>query len=41
MQDLTQGPIRRHLLMLAAPIAIGMLMQTLYYLVDLYFGGSA
>lgn len=39
MQDLTQGPIRRHLLMMAAPIAIGMLMQTLYFLVDLYFVG--
>jgi len=39
LQDLTQGPIRRHLLMLAAPIAIGMLMQTLYYLVDLHFVG--
>lgn len=39
MQDLTEGPIRRHLLMMAAPIAIGMLMQTLYFLVDLYFVG--
>jgi putative MATE family efflux protein len=39
LHDLTQGPVRRHLLMLAAPIAIGMLMQTLYYLVDLYFVG--
>ena len=37
MNDLTQGSIPRHLLQLAAPIAIGMLFQTLYYLVDLYF----
>ena len=39
MQDLTQGPIRRHLIAMAVPTAIGMLMQTLYYLVDLYFVG--
>jgi len=39
LQDLTHGSIRRHLLMMAAPIAIGMLMQTLYFLVDLYFVG--
>jgi putative MATE family efflux protein len=39
LQDLTQGPIRQHLLAMAAPIAAGMLMQTLYYLVDLYFVG--
>jgi putative MATE family efflux protein len=39
VQDLTQGSIRRHLLAMAAPIAAGMLMQTLYYLVDLYFVG--
>ncbi|GAA0708859.1 MATE family efflux transporter [Dokdonella soli] len=37
MQDLTQGPISGHLVRLAAPIAIGMLFQTLYVLVDLYF----
>lgn len=37
MQDLSQGSISRHLLTMAAPIAIGMLVQTLYYLVDLYF----
>ncbi len=37
MQDLTQGSITRHILKLAAPIAIGMVFQTLYYLVDLYF----
>lgn len=37
MKDLTQGPIHRHILEMAAPMAIGMLIQTLYYLVDLYF----
>lgn len=37
MHDLTQGNVTRHLLRLAAPIAIGMLFQTLYYLIDLYF----
>ena len=39
MHDLTTGPVRSHLLGMAAPIAAGMLMQTLYYLVDLYFVG--
>ena len=29
MQDLTQGSIPRHVLGLAAPIAIGMVFQTL------------
>jgi len=37
MHDLTEGSIPRHLLKLAMPIAIGMLFQTLYFLVDLYF----
>ena len=37
MQDLTHGSIYRHLLAMAAPIAAGMLLQTLYYIVDLYF----
>ena len=37
MKDLTQGPIPRHLATMAIPIAIGMLLQTLYYVVDLYF----
>jgi Na+-driven multidrug efflux pump len=37
MKDLTRGPIPRHLLALSAPIAAGMLLQTLYYFVDLYF----
>lgn len=37
MRDLTQGPIVRHIVAMAVPIAFGMLFQTLYYLVDLYF----
>lgn len=37
MQDLTKGPIAGHIARLAAPIAAGMIFQTLYYLVDLYF----
>src|SRR5580765_8756319 len=37
MKDLTQGSITRLLVGLAVPIAIGMLFQTLYFLVDLYF----
>jgi putative MATE family efflux protein len=37
VQDLTQGSISRHLVMLALPIGIGMVFQTAYYLVDLYF----
>ncbi len=45
MKDLTQGPIPRHVIEMAVPMAVGMLVQTLYYLVDLYFigrlGGTA
>ena len=37
MKDLTQGSIAKLLLAMAAPIAIGMVFQTLYFLVDLYF----
>lgn len=37
MKDLTQGPITRQLIAMAVPIAIGMLFQTLYFVVDLYF----
>jgi putative MATE family efflux protein len=37
MRDLTEGPIVRQLIVMAVPIAIGMLFQTLYFLVDLYF----
>jgi putative MATE family efflux protein len=37
MKDLTQGPISRLLVAMAVPIAIGMIFQTLYLLVDLFF----
>jgi len=37
LKDLTQGSITRHILQMAAPIAFGMIFQTMYYLVDLYF----
>jgi putative MATE family efflux protein len=37
MKDLTQGPIPRHVVEMAIPIAAGMLVQTLYFFVDLYF----
>jgi putative MATE family efflux protein len=37
MRDLTQGPIPGHLLSMAAPIAAGMIAQTLYLLIDLWF----
>jgi putative MATE family efflux protein len=37
MKDLTQGSIPRHILAMAMPVAAGMLLQTLYYLIDLYF----
>lgn len=37
MKDLTQGSIVRHVLSMAAPITFGMIFQTLYYIVDLYF----
>ena len=45
MHDLTKGPIAGHIARMAAPIAAGMIFQTMYYLVDLYFvarlGGTA
>jgi putative MATE family efflux protein len=37
MKDLTQGSITGHLIQMAAVMLIGMMGQTLYYLVDLYF----
>jgi putative MATE family efflux protein len=37
MKDLTQGSIGRLLVAMAVPMAVGMLFQTLYLLVDLYF----
>jgi len=40
MKDLTRGPIPKHLLNMAMPMMIGMFVQTLYFLVDLYFVGK-
>ena len=37
MNDLTKGPVTKHLLQLSSFIAVSMIFQTLYYLVDLYF----
>ena len=37
MKDLTQGSIVRNILAMAAPMALGMIFQTFYFLVDLYF----
>ncbi|MDZ4778468.1 MAG: MATE family efflux transporter [Alphaproteobacteria bacterium] len=37
MRDLTQGPITGHLLSMAAFIGIGLVVQTLYFLIDLWF----
>ena len=37
MKDLTRGPVGRLLLALSIPIALGMLLQTIYFFVDLYF----
>ncbi|HUO78834.1 MAG TPA: MATE family efflux transporter [Steroidobacteraceae bacterium] len=37
MKDLTQGPISGHLIAMAIPMAIGMLVQTAYLMIDLYF----
>src|SRR5262245_4314933 len=37
MKGLTQGSIVRNILAMAAPLAAGMIFQTLYFLVDLYF----
>ena len=34
---MTEGPITGHIMRMAIPIAVGMVFQTLYYLVDLYF----
>ncbi|TMP27280.1 MATE family efflux transporter [Pseudoalteromonas rubra] len=40
MKDLTRGKILTHLITMAAPMAVGMFIQTLYFLVDLYFVGA-
>jgi Na+-driven multidrug efflux pump len=37
MKDLTEGSIASHLVRMAVPIGIGMVFQTLYLMVDLYF----
>ena len=37
MQDLTHGSISKHIVRLAAPMAAGMIFQTMYVLIDLYF----
>ena len=37
MNDLTEGPITRHIVRMALPMAFGMLFQTAYLLIDLYF----
>jgi putative MATE family efflux protein len=39
MRDLTRGPIMGHLVAMALPIMFGMLFQTAYFLVDLWFVG--
>lgn len=40
MEDLTQGSIPKHLIKLAVPMAMGMLVHTLYLMTDLYFVGQ-
>jgi len=37
MKDLTQSSIAKHIVQMSVPIAAGMLFQTLYFLIDLYF----
>ena len=37
MKDMTQGSIGKHLIEMAVPMAAGMIVQTLYFMVDLYF----
>jgi putative MATE family efflux protein len=37
MKDLTSGSVTRNIVEMAAPMAAGMIFQTLYLLVDLYF----
>ena len=40
MNDLTNGSIARNLLQTAGFMLVGMVFQTLYFLVDLYFVGK-
>jgi len=37
MRDLTQGSLPGHIVAMAVPMMVGLLVQTLYYMVDLYF----
>ena len=37
MHDLTKGSITGHIISMAAFIGIGLIFQTLYFLIDLYF----
>ena len=37
MKDLTQGSIFRHIVAMSVPVAVGMLLQTAYLIIDLYF----
>ena len=37
MKDLTKGSVSSHLIAMAVPMAAGMIFQTLYFFVDLYF----
>ena len=39
MQDLTTGPVTRHLLKTASYMLVAMVFQTLYFIVDLYWVG--
>jgi Na+-driven multidrug efflux pump len=39
MQDLTQGSLSRHLLETSSFMLVGMVSQTLYVLIDLYWDG--
>ena len=39
MQDLTDGPVGRHVFRLATFIALSTAFQTLYFVADLYFVG--
>ena len=37
MKDLTESSVAKHIIQMSIPIAAGMLFQTLYFLIDLYF----
>src|SRR6188472_317856 len=39
MQDMTSGPITRHLLKTTSFMLVTMIFQTLYFLIDLYWVG--